>query len=213
MSSRRSASSATSSRMWPAIRRSDGDRRAGRRCPPFEPKPDQIAALADADLIFENGIGFETWLDDMYEASGSSATRVVVTDGLPLLEFNGQGDAGDSGHERRRPRRRRARSSCLAGCQQRDLRGGAIRDATDCRRSGQCRYLHRQCRRLYHAASGSRHHDQADGRTIPAEKRILVTSHDSLGYFATPTASPSPGPPSDRFRPRRPIPPPARLPS
>ena len=34
----------------------------------FEPKPDQMAALANADLIFENGLGFEPWLDEMYSA-------------------------------------------------------------------------------------------------------------------------------------------------
>jgi ABC-type Zn uptake system ZnuABC Zn-binding protein ZnuA len=51
----------------------------------FEPTPADSAKVADADLIFENGLEFETWLDDLYESSGSEAERVVVTDGVDLL--------------------------------------------------------------------------------------------------------------------------------
>lgn len=41
----------------------------------FDPAPDQVAAIADADLIVEAGDGFEPWLDDLVEASGSEAPR------------------------------------------------------------------------------------------------------------------------------------------
>jgi ABC-type Zn uptake system ZnuABC Zn-binding protein ZnuA len=51
----------------------------------FDPSPDDVASIADAALVFEIGIGFETWLDDMYAASGSEANRVVVTEGLDLI--------------------------------------------------------------------------------------------------------------------------------
>lgn len=42
----------------------------------FDPSPDQIVALGDADVIVEVGNDFEPWLDDLVETSGSSATRV-----------------------------------------------------------------------------------------------------------------------------------------
>ena len=51
----------------------------------FDPNPEQVASVADADLIVEIGAGFEPWLDDMVAASGSGATRVVVSDGLDLI--------------------------------------------------------------------------------------------------------------------------------
>lgn len=51
----------------------------------FEPGPADSAALAQADLIFENGLGFEGWLNEMYEASGSTAERIAVTAGLTLI--------------------------------------------------------------------------------------------------------------------------------
>ena len=45
----------------------------------FEPTPRESTALVDATVVFENGLGFEPWLDDLYAASGSKAARVVVT--------------------------------------------------------------------------------------------------------------------------------------
>lgn len=59
----------------------------------FEASPSDSRALADADLVFENGLEFETWLNELYKSSGSDAQRVVVTDGIELIE------AGDHGHE------------------------------------------------------------------------------------------------------------------
>jgi ABC-type Zn uptake system ZnuABC Zn-binding protein ZnuA len=48
----------------------------------FEPSPADGAALAEADLVLENGLEFETWLDELYASSGSQAARVVVTEGI-----------------------------------------------------------------------------------------------------------------------------------
>ncbi len=62
----------------------------------YEPTPQDSVAIADATVIFENGLEFETWLNDLYTASGSDATRVAVTDGIiprPMTEL------GDHAHE------------------------------------------------------------------------------------------------------------------
>jgi zinc/manganese transport system substrate-binding protein len=61
----------------------------------YEPTPQDAIALAQADLIFENGLEFETWLDALYEASGSTAVRVVVSDGITPIEFGGHDHAHD----------------------------------------------------------------------------------------------------------------------
>ena len=51
----------------------------------YEPTPADAGAIADADIVFENGLGLEPWLDDVYSASGSDAQRVVVTSGVTPL--------------------------------------------------------------------------------------------------------------------------------
>ena len=55
----------------------------------FEPAPSDNAELAEAEVIFENGLGFEPWLGDLYESSGSEARRVAVTRGLDPLPIGG----------------------------------------------------------------------------------------------------------------------------
>jgi len=72
----------------------------------YEPTPEDLVVLAEADILFENGLALEPWIDDLYEASGSQAVRVPVSEGVDLLEFSGhdhdhEGEAaaeGEDGH-------------------------------------------------------------------------------------------------------------------
>ncbi|MGQ9889799.1 MAG: metal ABC transporter solute-binding protein, Zn/Mn family [Aggregatilineales bacterium] len=69
----------------------------------YEPTPEDIIALAEADILFENGLELEPWIDDLYEASGSTAVRIAVSDGVDALEFAGHGHDhmqahGEDGH-------------------------------------------------------------------------------------------------------------------
>jgi zinc/manganese transport system substrate-binding protein len=58
----------------------------------YEPTPADVRALANAAIVFEIGLGFESWLPNLYRASRSRAVRVTVTDGMSLLR------AGEGGH-------------------------------------------------------------------------------------------------------------------
>jgi ABC-type Zn uptake system ZnuABC Zn-binding protein ZnuA len=51
----------------------------------YEPTPRDSATLAQADILFENGLEFESWLDQLYEASGSKARRVAVSERITPL--------------------------------------------------------------------------------------------------------------------------------
>jgi ABC-type Zn uptake system ZnuABC Zn-binding protein ZnuA len=64
----------------------------------YEPSPSDAAKLADAQLIFENGLMFETWLDRLYEASGSRARRVVLSEGINPRSFEHAHDAEEHKH-------------------------------------------------------------------------------------------------------------------
>lgn len=58
----------------------------------FLPTAADTAAVADADIVFENGLQFEPWLDALYTSSGSKAARGVVSKGVTPLTVveNGQ---------------------------------------------------------------------------------------------------------------------------
>ena len=53
----------------------------------YEPTPQDGVALAEADLLIENGLAFESWLDDLYTATASQAQRIAVSDGIDALTF------------------------------------------------------------------------------------------------------------------------------
>lgn len=51
----------------------------------FEPSPKDGVALKSADVVFEFGLHLEPWLDHLYQSSGSKAQRYRVTGGLMLI--------------------------------------------------------------------------------------------------------------------------------
>jgi ABC-type Zn uptake system ZnuABC Zn-binding protein ZnuA len=55
----------------------------------FQPAPQDVAIVADANLLVENGAGLETWLDRLLRNAGSRNLRVVAAaDGLPVKNMN-----------------------------------------------------------------------------------------------------------------------------
>ena len=52
----------------------------------FQPTPQDMARIADADLIFSNGAGLETFLEPMIQNAGSQAQVVPVSQGIQLLQ-------------------------------------------------------------------------------------------------------------------------------
>lgn len=54
----------------------------------FEPTPQDVATLARAQVLVENGAGLETWLERLLGNAGSQLQVVVCTDGLPVKNAN-----------------------------------------------------------------------------------------------------------------------------
>lgn len=55
----------------------------------FQPTPQDVATVADAQLLVENGAGIEAWLDKLLRDASSRDLRVVVlSEGLPVKNDN-----------------------------------------------------------------------------------------------------------------------------
>ncbi len=55
----------------------------------YEPTPGDIARLAQADVLFENGVGLESWLARTIDNAKNPHLRIVVlSDGLPKKDTN-----------------------------------------------------------------------------------------------------------------------------
>ena len=64
----------------------------------FEPSPEQVASLTGAAIIFENGVGFESWLEGMVDAANPDAPVADVSEGIELRSAAEHHDEED-GHE------------------------------------------------------------------------------------------------------------------
>jgi zinc/manganese transport system substrate-binding protein len=149
----------------------------------FEPAPSDNAELAGADVIFENGLGFETWLDDLYASSASDARRVVVSEGIdPLVvagEEHGHGAKDEHAREHGEPD-----PHAWHDVKNAVVMVGAVRDGLVEADPGNAD-AYRANAEDYVAELEDLDAEVADlVGSVPEENRTLFTSHDTFGYFA-----------------------------
>jgi ABC-type Zn uptake system ZnuABC Zn-binding protein ZnuA len=120
----------------------------------------------------------------MYSASGSGATRIVVTDGLPLLAFGGHDQdetshSEDDGHEHGEhdPHVWNNVQNVIAEV-------ATIRDALNAADSANSDSYTANAERYVAQLEALDELIRSHVQTVPADKRIIVTSHDALAYFA-----------------------------
>lgn len=145
----------------------------------FEPTPKDVVSLAEADVVFENGVDFETWLDKLHKSSKSKGKRVVVTKGLQLRE-------GECNHAHKPGEKHEHEDDPHVW---HDVKNaihmvGVIRDAlAEADPPKADRYK----------ANAAAYLDKLKAldawvvekvATLPKQNRKLVTSHDTFGYFA-----------------------------
>ncbi len=58
----------------------------------YTPNIKDARAVAEADVIFVNGIGFETWSKTLIETSGTKAKVYVATEGVTPVKVDGEAD-------------------------------------------------------------------------------------------------------------------------
>lgn len=61
----------------------------------FDPAPADAAAVADADVVFVNGLGLEEFLEPLLANASDSARLVVVSDGIQTTGLSHDHDHGD----------------------------------------------------------------------------------------------------------------------
>jgi zinc/manganese transport system substrate-binding protein len=139
----------------------------------YEPSPADARKVADARLVFVNGLGFEGWLDRLVKASGTTAAIIVASKGITPLERAG---AHDHDHGRADPHAWQSVANAK-------IYVGNIRDA------------------LIAVDPAGKAHDESSAAAylarldalerevrdviakVPAERRRVVTSHNAFGYF------------------------------
>jgi ABC-type Zn uptake system ZnuABC Zn-binding protein ZnuA len=144
----------------------------------FEPTPQDIARIADSDLIIVNGAGFETWLAKTIQAAGGTHETVEASQGLVSRtaregEAAMHADEPDSGD----PHFWLDPLSVIKYVE--NIRDGLIQVDP----AGKDIYTQ-------NAAAYITRLKELDGwikdqvSQVPTENRRMVTNHESFGYFA-----------------------------
>ena len=153
----------------------------------FEPAPSDNAELAEADVIFENGLGFEPWLDDLYGSSGSGARRVVVTRNVDTRPVAGEahaeehagGEHGSEGHGAGEtdPHVWHDVNNAVVVVE-------SVRDALSEADPENAAAYEKNTEEYTSELEALDADVRRQVESIPEENRLLFTSHDTFGYFA-----------------------------
>ena len=135
----------------------------------FEPTPESVRLVADADLILINGLTFEGWMNELIANSGTRAKTVTITEGIETIESEEYENSAD-------PHAWMTANNGLTYVKN-------IRDALIT--------LDPFNRKTYEFNAGVYLQQLEDLdreifrliETIPEKQRVLITSHDAFRYF------------------------------
>lgn len=135
----------------------------------YEPRPDDVVAVADAQLVLTSGDGLDAWSGDVVEQAGGDPRVLDLGARVPVVREDADGDRDP--HWWHDPRN--VEAAVVA------IRDALARENPDAR-AGYARRATAYLRRL-------RALDAAIERcvaAIPRARRMLVTDHDAFGHFA-----------------------------
>ena len=137
----------------------------------YEPRPQDAAALGQAQAFFVNGLGFEGWLDRLVEATGFKGAVVTASDGVATHTMDEDGETITDPHAWQ------------------SLGNGLI--YVDNIKAGLCAVDPDGCptytanAEAYSAQISALDTEvKAQLAAVPESQRKVITTHDAFGYFA-----------------------------
>lgn len=151
----------------------------------YSPRPTDGVAIQQSAIVFEMGLGFETWLDSLFNGVGSAARRVVVTEALsPELILSAGGTEAHAGHRGETPGPTEPDPHVWHSPTLVKRMVQRIADAlTQVDPAGASNYRQRAAAYLL-ALDELDQEIRAGVAAIPEARRHLVTTHDTFAYFA-----------------------------
>lgn len=140
----------------------------------YHPSPGDAKTLADARLVFANGLGFEGWINRLVEASGTKAQTIVASKGVkPRKAKDDHGHAhGDADPHAWQS----VANAKIYVTNIRDALSAADPAGKDSYAANAAAYL----RKL----DALEIEVKAAIEKIPSDRRRIITTHDAFGYFA-----------------------------
>jgi ABC-type Zn uptake system ZnuABC Zn-binding protein ZnuA len=137
----------------------------------YQPRPQDVALLEQSQVLIVNGLGYEAWLEGTLQSLGGQRRLLVASNGLtPAPDPSGEHPGGD-------PHMWMDPLNVIGYVEQ--IRAGLTQADPD-GAAAYARNAEAYIARLHDLDAWVR--EQVAG--LPAERRLLVTNHDALGYFA-----------------------------
>ena len=146
----------------------------------YTPAPADSRALAQAQVVVANGLGFEGWIDRLIRASGAKAPVVVASAGVPTL--TGEHDHGDEDKGHRHGSELDPHAWQSVANVKRYVAN--IRDGLAKADPAQAEAYARNAAAYTADLDRLEAEIRATVAAIPAEHRRIITTHDSFAYFS-----------------------------
>ncbi len=134
-----------------------------------EPTPRDARLVAAADLILVNGLTFEGWINELIQNSGTEAVTVTVTENIPVLTSQTYRNSSDP----------HAWMDASNGIIYAENIRNAISQLDPENESIYSKNLEQYTEQL----SKLDENIARQIKSIPGEKRVLITSHDAFQYY------------------------------
>jgi zinc/manganese transport system substrate-binding protein len=151
----------------------------------YQPTPKAARSVAESDVLFLNGLDFEGWLERLAEAASFDGAMVVATNGVVPIAFDDLDDLDDEKHDDHAGHNHGAfdphawqslenaviyANNIAAGLAQADPENAGDYYANRAAFVAEVEMLSADI--------------EAMMKSLPADKRTVVTQHDAFGYFA-----------------------------
>ena len=135
----------------------------------YEPTPGDVRLLLNADLVFQNGLTFEGWINELIKNSGSNAQVVTLTSGITPIVSEKHQNATDP-HAWMEPSNGK-------------IYALNIKDALVKLLPEKQEQINRQYESYINQLDELDQYIKDNIAKIEPSKRILITSHDSFHYY------------------------------
>ena len=144
----------------------------------YSPKPAQARQVGQAQLVFSNGMGFDGWMARLLKSAGFKGRHVVASEGVKPLQSapghdeHGHGHAAADPHAWQDAARVQTYVANIA-------KGLCAADAAGCE-------TYRRNAESYTARIKALDQEiRSAWGAIPAPQRLVISSHDAFGYYAS----------------------------
>ena len=141
----------------------------------YAPAPADVKKVADAQVVFSNGLGYEGWMSRLVKASGTKAPMVIATKGITERQMK---SGHDHGHSRRASDPHAWQSVANA-----KIYVVNIRDALIAADPAGKSFYEANATAYLGKLDALEQEVQAAVAAIPAGRRKVISTHDAFGYF------------------------------